>query len=225
MYIQAEQSKFSHFKHDFLSLPSIQNEDTDNGRFYVTPQGNRYPSVTTFLSRFSDLTWLDEWRERVGEEEVSRRSTQARRRGTAVHSILEQIVLNNPEYAHGQMPNNLEMAIRMAKILRARARKIKGIEIGLWSDRLQLAGRADCLGIFDSLMSIIDFKTSKYKKKEEDIEGYFLQTTIYAMMVEELTGLFVPQIAIIIGVDFEDPQVFVKPKRLFVPKILQLNSL
>jgi hypothetical protein len=64
-------------------------------------------------------------------------------------------------------------------------------------------------------MSIIDFKTAK-NKKEEDIEGYFLQTTLYAMMVEELLGLYVPQIVIIIGVDFEEPQVFVKRKMHYV---------
>jgi hypothetical protein len=139
------------FKHSFLNLPAINNEDTDNGRFYVTPDGNRYPSVTTFLSRFADLTWLEEWKERVGAEEVAKRSTQAKRRGTAVHAILEQVVLNNPKFARGHMPNNLAMANDMANVLRARAGIIKGIEVGLWSDKLKLAGRADCLGLFDGL--------------------------------------------------------------------------
>lgn len=212
------------FKHDFLNLPEIHNEDTPNGRFYCTPSGNRYPSVTTFLSRFSDSAWLEAWKERVGEEEVGKRSTQAKRRGTSVHSILEQIVLNNPKYSRGQMPNNLIMAEGIANVLRARAGIIKGIETGLWSDKMMLAGRADMIGLFDNLLSIIDFKTSKYNKKEEDIEGYFLQTTIYAMMVEELVGLYVPQIVILIGVDFEKPQVFIKPKSLFVPKILEMVS-
>jgi ATP-dependent exoDNAse (exonuclease V) beta subunit len=122
------------------------------------------------------------------------------------------------------MPNNLEMAESMANVLRARACNIKGVEIGLWSDRLMLAGRADMLSEFDGLMSIVDFKTSKWPKKEEDIESYFLQTTIYAMMVEELTGLYVPQIVIIIGVDFEQPNVFIKPKRLYVQKILEMAA-
>jgi genome maintenance exonuclease 1 len=212
------------FDHSFLDLPEINNEDTVNGRFYVTPQGNRYQSVTTFLSKFGDLSWLEEWKERVGEDRVQRVSTQAKRRGTAVHSILEQVVLNNPQYARGHMPNNLEMAESMANVLRARACNIKGIEIGLWSDNLMLAGRADMLSLFDGLMSIVDFKTSKYRKKEEDIESYFLQTTIYAMMVEELTSLYVPQIVVIIGVDFEQPQVFIKPKRLYVPKILEMAA-
>lgn len=212
------------FKHDFFNLPSIENEDTDNGRYYVVPGGNRYPSVTTFLSRFSDNQWLAAWKERVGEDQVQRTSTQSKRRGTAVHSILEKIVLNDLQFARGQMPNNLAMANEMANVLRARAGIIKGIEVGLWSNKLKLAGRADCVGGFDNLMSIIDFKTAKRPKEEDDIEGYFLQTTIYAMMVEELTGLFVPQIVIIIGVDFEKPQVFVKPKRLYVPKILEMAA-
>jgi ATP-dependent exoDNAse (exonuclease V) beta subunit len=210
------------FQHDFLDLPSINNEDTDNGRFYVTPDGNRYPSVTTFLSKFSDSSWLAAWKERVGEDQANRTSTQSKRRGTAVHAILEQVVLNNPKFARGHMPNNLAMANDMANILRARAGIIKGVEIGLWSDKLMLAGRADCLGEFDNILSIIDFKTAKYNKSEEDIEGYFLQTTIYAMMVEELTGLTVSQIAILIGVDFEKTQVFVKEKDQFVPKILEM---
>jgi hypothetical protein len=71
-------------------------------------------------------------------------------------------------------------------------------------------------------MSIIDFKTSKNKKNIEDIEGYFLQTTLYAMMVEELLGLYVPQLVVIIGVDFEDPQVFIKRKGPYVQKIMDL---
>lgn len=209
------------FKHDFVDLPHITNEDTPNGRYYVTPLGARYPSVTTFLSRFYDNSWLDDWRERVGEEAVARKSTQAKRRGTAVHSIIESIVLNQSEmkYSRGQMPNNLIMAKQIANVLRARAGIIKGLEVGLWSDRMKIAGRTDCIGEFDNQMSIIDFKTSAWPKSEEKIEGYFLQTTIYAMMLEEITDLIVPQIAIIIGVDNEEPQVFVKPKELFVPQV------
>jgi hypothetical protein len=205
-----------------VDLPEIHADTTPNGRWYVTPAGYRYPSVTTFLSKFSDNSWLSEWKSRVGEEQAERTSTQAKRRGTAVHSILEQIILGNPQYARSQMPNNLSMAEDMANVLRARVRVIKGIETGLWSNKLKLAGRADCFGLFDDLMSIIDFKTAKNLKNEEDIEGYFLQTTLYAMMVEELTGLFVPQIVVLIGVDFEKPQVFIRRKKDFLDKINQM---
>lgn len=204
---------------DRVVLPAIHSDDTPSGRYYVTPSGNRYPSVTTFLSRFTDSSWLESWKERVGEDRANRVSTQAKRRGTAVHAILEKILLNDRFYMRGQMPNNLIMAESIANVLRARARVIKGIEIGVWSDKMKIAGRADCLGTFDDILSIIDFKTAKNFKNEEDIEGYFLQTTLYAMMVEELLGLSVPQIVILIGVDFENAQVFTKQKDLFLPKI------
>ncbi len=215
---------FHNFQHDFLSIQPIHNEDTPNGRFYVTPCGKRYQSVTTFLGRFSDNKWLDEWKERVGEEEVAKRSTQAKRRGTAVHEIVEQIVLNNPRYAKGHMPNNLIMARDIANVLRARACIIYGLEVGLWSHKLQIAGRTDCIGKFDGINSIIDFKTSKWPKTEDQIESYFLQTTIYALMVEELFDMKVPQIAIIIGVDDEGAQVFVKDKAQYVEQIMSMAS-
>ena len=46
--------------------------------------------------------------------------------------------------------------------------------------------------------SIIDFKTSSKKKKDEWIKKYFLQTTAYSIMWEELTGIKVTQIVILI---------------------------
>lgn len=209
------------FKHDFVNLPPIENEDTPNGRFYVTPTGERYQSVTTFLSRFSDHSWLEDWKDRVGEAEVAKRSGMAKRRGTAVHSIVEKIVLNESpmKYRRGQMPNNLIMAGSIADVLRARAGIIKGLEVGLWSHRMKIAGRTDCIGEFDGQMSIIDFKTSSWPKREDQIEGYFLQTTLYALMLEEITDIIVPQIAVIIGVDNELPQVFVKPKEMYLDSI------
>lgn len=211
------------FKQSLISLPEVRSEDTVSGRFYVTPSGNRYPSVTTFLSRFSDSSWLDEWIERVGEEQASRVSTQAKNRGTAVHAILEKIVVNDPQYARGQMPNNLIMAESIADDLREHLSEVYGVELGLWSDVLGLGGRADLFGKYDGVNSIIDFKTSKFIKKEDEVESYFLQCTIYSLMVEELTGVHVPQIVVLIGTDFEEkPVKFVKRRKQYFPKLLDM---
>ena len=213
------------FKHNFLPLQKVSSTDTPNGRFYKTPEGNLYQSVTTFLNKFSDNSWLDAWKEAVGEEKAKRVSTQASGRGTAVHNILEQIALNNPFYAKGQMPNNLIMAESIAKILRQNVRAIYGLEIGLWSDEMKIAGRADMLARWNDHNAIVDFKTSKYLKTEDKIHGYFLQCTLYAMMVEELTGGQVPKIVVLIGVDHEDPQVFIKNKSDFEQEVLcMVNS-
>lgn len=49
-----------------------------------------------------------------------------------------------------------------------------------------------------------------------------LQATCYGMMAEELTGLNFPQIVVIIAVDHEPTQVFVKPRDLYVDRVLEI---
>ena len=38
------------FKHNPVSLPEIKAKTTDGVRLYETPEGNKYPSITTVLS-------------------------------------------------------------------------------------------------------------------------------------------------------------------------------
>ena len=94
----------------------------------------------------------------------------------------------------------------------------------MYSDLLMTAGATDCIAEFDGVMTIVDFKTSTKIKKEEWIQNYFLQATAYAMMAEERHGVEVPQIAIMIAVDHEEPQLFVKPKYLYVDEVRELFS-
>ena len=70
--------------------------------------------------------------------------------------------------------------------------------------------------------SVIDFKTSKRKKDEEDIQSYFLQATCYSLMAEERTTLKFPQIVVIIAVDHDDAQVFVKNRDQYVDRVLEV---
>jgi genome maintenance exonuclease 1 len=81
------------------------------------------------------------------------------------------------------------------------------------------------LAEFDGIMSIVDFKTSKWPKDEEKVAGYYLQTTIYAMMVEELLGIEVPQLAILIGVDDEPAQVFLADSHTHREEVVRLAAL
>lgn len=209
---------------DLIDIPRIESVDTDNGRFYTTPDGNKYQSVTTFLGKFSDKSWLDDWKNRVGEEKANKVSTQAKKRGTAVHNILEQYLLNNPKYAFKQMPNNMVMARSIINVLDDHIDVVKGIEVVLWSDSMKIAGRADLYAIYNGKESIVDFKTAKNNKNEEDIQDYFLQCTIYARMLEEMFNIQVPQIVVIIGVDNEPAQTFVKDKSEYLPTLNKLLS-
>jgi ATP-dependent exoDNAse (exonuclease V) beta subunit len=87
---------------------------------------------------------------------------------------------------------------------------------------LKTAGRCDLIAEYDGVPSVIDFKTSRKLKKEEWIESYFLQTTVYSMMFESMYKIKVPQIAILIAVDHEPPQVFVKDRGHYVNRVLDI---
>jgi ATP-dependent exoDNAse (exonuclease V) beta subunit len=101
-------------------------------------------------------------------------------------------------------------------------------EIVLWSHSQQLAGRLDCLGIYDNKLTLIDFKSSRHLKKESDIFNYIMQTTLYCYMLYELFGLKVEQIAILIGLRKDKkgirpaPQKFVFPATKYIPELFKL---
>jgi genome maintenance exonuclease 1 len=73
-----------------------------------------------------------------------------------------------------------------------------------------MAGRVDCIGEYDGVLSSIDFKTSKKVKSHEDIQDYFWQTTAYALMYEELIGEPINQLVIIMAVEDNNPLVFIQ---------------
>ena len=52
--------------------------------------------------------------------------------------------------------------------------------------------------------SILDIKSSKRLKLLQDIDDYFYQTSAYAQMIEELYGLTIESLVIIMGVDNEN---------------------
>lgn len=210
------------FEHEFYTPFKLERVVIDGKRHYVTPEGNKYQSVTTILSQKTDKTSLLEWRQRVGEVEANRISTQAATRGTAIHDIAEHYLLNNESFPKGAMPSNIDTFRQIRPIIDEHIGKIYGLEYFLYSDVLKTAGATDCICEFDGINSIVDFKTSKKPKKEEWIQNYFIQASCYAMMAEERLPLVIPQIAIIIAVDHEEPQLFVKPKYLYEDEVREL---
>lgn len=209
------------FLHNPVYLPDLETEYVDGKRYYKTPAGN-LPSVTTVLGQKLKNPGLEAWKARVGEEEAKRVSTQAAGRGSAVHLLCEKYLSNDPDYKRGAMPFNLVTFSSIKKHLDLCIGTVYGIEVPLWSRRLGTAGRGDLLAGWLGVNSVIDFKTSKRKKEEEDIQSYFLQATVYSMMAEELTEHKFPQIVVIIAVDHEDAQVFVKNRDQYVDRALEV---
>ena len=91
---------------------------------------------------------------------------------------------------------------------------IVGLEIPLFSDLLRVAGTTDCIAEYNGKLSVIDFKTSRKPKKEEWIDDYYMQTFAYKLMFEEMTGIEIQQIVILVAcVESFDVQVFKKPAK------------
>ena len=195
-------------------LVSLKTEEVDGKRFYVTPSGAKLPSVTTVLGH-SKKHLIKEWRERVGQDEAQKISTRASVRGTKFHNMMEKYLQNDTALFENVMPD-MKQAFRDVQKTVDLIDNIHYIECPLYSERLGVAGRTDCIGEFAGVLSVIDFKTSTRLKKEEWIDNYFEQGTAYALMYEELVGKPIDQIVIIISVDGEtEPQLFIRDRKYY----------
>jgi genome maintenance exonuclease 1 len=211
------------FRHSFVPEVELETQEIDGKRHYVLPDGRAFRSVTTVLGEKLDKTALMEWKKRVGEEQAQKISTQAARRGTAVHSLAERYVLNEDNYLRDAMPSSVDSFRAIRSCLDAHVDNLLGVEIPLYSTALCTAGTCDLIGDYDGVPSIIDFKTSRKLKKESWIESYFLQTTCYAMMFSYMYGLKIPQVVVMIAVDDEpEAQVFVKPVKDYVERVVEI---
>jgi hypothetical protein len=196
------------FINDLIELPQLVRIDGEQ-RFYQTPDGNKYPSVTTVLSEMSDKTAIIAWRKRVGEEEANRVSGRATRRGTAIHTLLEKFVLNEEIDFSDTMPLNKTMYNQIAKYLQQTVDNVRSSEGQLFSHKLKIAGSVDLIASYKGEPAIIDFKTSTKPKRKEWIENYFLQATMYSYMLYEMTGLYHPKLVIMIALEEDSgPQIF-----------------
>ena len=219
------------FKHVGCDIDYDLETETINGkRFYKTPEGDLYPSVTTITSQHGKDKII-EWRKRVGEEEANRISTRASNRGTKVHKICENYLNNeedyartNPAHIHKTMPDSIAMFKSLQPLLDEHVNNIHALEIPLYSHHLKVAGRVDCIAEYDGKLSIIDFKTSGKLKEESWIKGYFMQCSAYAVMYEERTGIPVSQIVIMIAVDSEHPQVFIKKRNDYIKDFISYRE-
>ena len=176
------------FEQKIIPFKEIPSETTDNGRFYISPDGARYPSVTTVLGNYYGDEGLNEWRERVGRAEADKIGANAARRGTAVHLIAENYLRNDLNFTQGHMPFNIMAFSSIKGYLDKNVDTIFGTEYPVWSHKLRTAGRTDLFASWKSKPAIIDFKTTSKTKREEWIENYFVQASAYAIMTEEILG-------------------------------------
>lgn len=156
-------------------------------RVYQTPDGETLPSVTTILGATKDMTALNEWRRRVGEEKANQISKEAAGVGTSLHNNLERFVCGLQ-----RQPGNNSVHIQANKmadvIIENALRKVSeiwAIEQSLYFPGLY-SGTTDLVGVYDDRPAVMDYKQSNREKKEEWIEDYKIQLVAYILAHNEV---------------------------------------
>jgi len=189
---------FTHI--DIPELPKIIQKTQPNGkRTYVTPDGNEYPSVTTVLGD-KEKPWLEDWRKMLGDNKAKRETKRCADRGTVIHELAEKY-LKNEEITNRNYKPEYISDFNKLKLGLNRINNIRAQEVGLYSDRMKIAGTVDCVAEYNGALSVIDFKTSTNNKTKTMIDDYFKQCTAYAIAWHERTGEAIEDIAVIITVE------------------------
>lgn len=214
---------FNHIgDYDPIEMEAITDKESGK-RVYVTPTGEKYPSVTTVIgSNKKKMQSIMRWRARVGAEKANNITTRSTKRGTKYHSIVEDYFNNDLDLkSYSQYPLPVLMFQHSRPVL-DRINNIYFQEAALYSDKLKLAGRVDCIAEFDGELAIIDFKTSATEKTNSRLYDYFVQETAYACMLLEVYGLRVSKLVTIVACESGDTQVVVRPlKKEYLDSLLQ----
>lgn len=165
------------------------NDPITKKRVYQTPQGEKLPSVTTILGATKDMTALNEWRKRVGEEKAAEITREAAGVGTGLHANLERFLCGTQRQP-GNNPVHIK-ANAMADVIIENGLKhvdeIWAIEQSLYFPGLY-SGTTDLVGVYKGNPSIMDYKQTNKPKKEEWVEDYYLQLMAYIMAHNEIYG-------------------------------------
>ena len=212
---------FTHLNKNF-KLEDITPTTTAKGRTYSTP-GGVFPSITTVLGILSADS-IQAWRKRVGEEQANKISRKATSRGTAVHKMAEEYINNNDNWSsHGNVFEK-DSFLGLKQLLDAHVDNIWMQEVPLYSNRMKIAGRVDLIAEWDSVLSIVDFKTASKPKKWEYVNNYFMQAAFYSAAMYELTGVAIKQSVVAITVDNEPSQVFKENTYDWLPHVLAVRK-
>ena len=209
------------FNHVSVNLPKLETQTINYKRFYITPEGDAYPSITTVLS-IRKKEGLVVWRKKVGEQVANYVSGKAAARGTAVHHMCEDYLnnksINFPSEFEKHVKNFLPWCLfsQLKEQVLHNITDIYAQEVGLYSTKYKVAGRADCICKYKNVPSVIDFKTSTRERSDDWNENYYIQGSAYAEMFEERTGIEINQVVILVVTEDGTVQEFIKEKRDYI---------
>ena len=176
------------FNYDLLEnrKKELIQDNSGSGRVYHSPDGT-FPSITNLLYEMVSKKGIQAWEDKIGKDEAQKIKTKTSRRGTRIHGYLEKYMAGDENYLENAPPDHMELVNLAIPQINEKIDNIRGIELGMWSDGLKIAGTSDLIADYEGELAVIDWKTATYIKKEEYIFSYILQGTAYCRMLYELS--------------------------------------
>ena len=192
------------FNYDLLEnrKKELIQDNSGSGRVYHSPDGT-FPSITNLLFEMVSKKGIQEWEEKIGKEAAQKIKTKSSRRGTRIHGYLEKYLAGDEDYLEKAPPDHMELVNLAIPQIDEKIDNIRGIELGMWSKGLKVAGTSDLIADYEGELAVIDWKTSTYIKKEEYITSYILQGTAYCSMLYEMYGLLPKKVVICTLIRFD----------------------
>ena len=183
--------------------------DREDGHWYQTKFDKIYPSISTILSATSSeekKNGLESWKENEPAHEYI--TAQSQDIGTQSHKIIEDYLSNKLSLEEFDLLpiahfNNLKPYLENIS-------DVKCIEQRMYSDKLRVAGTSDLIAQYNGELSIIDYKTKRKPQRDEYMYEYYLQTTCYAQIFQEVTGKKIHQVVILVSSEKNTRQEFIK---------------
>ncbi|HAD22310.1 MAG TPA: exonuclease [Opitutae bacterium] len=194
------QKKFTHIESKF-TFNDLSSETTEEGRYYLGENNKKLPSVTT-VTGWAKKQFFAKWRAKNPKE-----AKRVTRRGNKLHSVIEDY-LNNKKLVLSEIPPlECDLFLQLKPEL-DKIDNIVALEVPLYSSKIGLAGRVDCVGEYDGELCVIDFKGSTRDKEKKHIENYMLQATAYCLLWEDMTGEKIDKFKILVSCETGSTQVF-----------------
>ncbi len=186
------------FSLSLLDEITLQEELTPNGRYYSNEMGVTVPSVTTVLKRIPKPQIIA-WQKRLGKVNAANALAFAGKQGSSLHALCEAYIQDGQVSLSPNDPYTNTLFLQIKKPLDKSLGNVLGIEFPLFSEKLKTAGRTDIIAEWNGELAIIDYKTSKKEKPEKYLDGYYMQSTCYALMANDQHNLKIEKFVLLIG--------------------------
>ena len=151
-----------------------------------------FPSVTTVLNAYPFSEQLVKWIADKGYSEAREYRDEAGKSGTKIHAAIESLLGGRQMYRTEYKLEEWNKIYSFVKWYEEYKPEIIKLELPVFSKKLGVPGRVDCIARINGEIYVVDWKSSRSIHN-----SYYLQMAAYSNAIEEMTSLKVNNTAIL----------------------------